>query len=101
MQANKFYFSTPVVNPHCPYGLPHPCVAITERVAWDRAQTFELCHDLNMWLRKKGFGELTSGIYQADSPELMTCEAVKSFLETKGMIHNSALDPVLMESLEL
>jgi len=101
MNARKFYFSTPMVNKDCPFGLKNPCVAITEQAAWDRAKTFEECHELNMWMQKQGFGELTSGVYQVDTPKLMTCNAVKDFLESKGMTHNDTLDPTLEETFEL
>lgn len=100
MKTSNFYFSTPLVNQECPYGMKNPNVAVTQKAAWDRSQTFEEDRDLNQWMQKQGFGELMPNFYQADSPELMSCEAVKNFLTAKGMIHNPALDPDLEDSFE-
>lgn len=96
MTPKSFYFSTPMTNPE--EGLPHPNVAITCKRFWDSNQRFEQDSALDKWMRKRGFGELMPNFYQVDTPELMTCEAVKQFLENAGMTHNAALDQELAES---
>lgn len=93
----SYYFSTPMVNPECPYKLPNPCVIITEKHFWDISQTLEASCHLERQMRKYGFGELEPNLYQVDSPELKTCGDVKLLLESKGMVHNAGLDSTLQE----
>ena len=93
----SYYFSTPMVNSECPYGLPNPCVLIAEMHFWDISQTLEASCHLERQMRKLGFGELEPNLYQADSPELQTCEDVKLLLESRGMTHNDGLDSTLQE----
>jgi len=100
----NYYFSTPMVNLECPFGLKNPNVLVTLKQAWDRSQKLSGIDDgctLTNWARKNGFGEQTPGFLITDSPELQTCEDVRTFLESKGMTHNSVLDPILIESFIL
>lgn len=96
----NYYFSTPMVNPHCPFGLPNPLVMVTDKEQFDKTQILHEDSRLNTWMANNGFGELMSNIYQADHPELKTPETVQQFLESMGMQHNPALDQMLIEFTE-
>ena len=101
---SQYYFSTPIVNLDCPFGLKNPNVLVTLRQTWDRSQKLSGIDDgcaLTNWTRKNGFGEQTPGFLITDSPELQTPKDVEVFLKSKGMTHNPALDPILVESFEL
>lgn len=93
-----------MVNTDCPFNLTNPNVLVTQKRPWDRSQNLSGIDDgcdLSNWARKNGFGEQSPGFLITDSPELQTPKDVVLFLESKGMIHNPALDPTLVESFEL
>jgi hypothetical protein len=93
-----------MINPKCPFSLKNPNVLITQKCTWDRSQKLSGIDDgcdLTNWARKSGFGVQTPGFLITDSPALQTLQDVEISLVSKGMTHNPALDPILIESFEL
>lgn len=97
MKASDYYFSTPMVNSECPFGLTNPCVVVTPKAPWEASRTLDESRALSEWMRRRGFGELQPNFYQADSPELRTCEDVRRLLFSQSMHHNDELDSLLLD----
>jgi hypothetical protein len=95
MNIKNFVFSTPMVNPECPFGLKNPVVIITDGKTWQLRNRLEQDTNLDNWARKQGLGELESNIYQANNA--VEAEAISNLLSSKGMTHDPSLDTLLQE----
>jgi len=96
-----YYFSTPMVNPDCPFGLKNPNVLVCLKHWWDKSKIIDGSTGLTVWMRKRGFGEQTPKFHITDSPELQIPQDVTNLLKATGMQHNPDLDAILIESFEL
>ena len=105
---NEYYFSTPIMSKEEPgfEEFTRPTVVVTSKKIWDTQNTLDytiLGNKYTDLYPNLGFpefmGEVMENYFQPMKP--MTCEDLKADLEKKGFIHNSSLDDLAKEILNL